>query len=111
MSHIAEFIDGSNDLAQQERDLNFAEQARLALLVTYKKTPAKPTNEATLQFLKLDEQPPHFLRLVLKTAQPPAGTDVLFEALIFVKGIETSILVCRQQSSLNSHRATTSTAR
>jgi hypothetical protein len=101
MSQDTEAIDGSKSIDQQERDLNFVEQARCAKVTKYAKGSAGKSNDATIEFLSLSEPQPPPLHLML--AQPGAsagpGAQVIFQANVYVEGVEKRVIGYRPAAS------------
>jgi hypothetical protein len=100
-----QLIDGQQDLAAQERALNFAEQAGFAKVISYAKSTAPPTgttpNEAVLQDVPIGQQPPalHLEAIDVNgdatpiiTAQLKAGKVVVFHDICSVGGKDQMVL-------------------
>lgn len=101
MSQLTELIDGSKSIDQQENDLNFLEQARIAKVVSYSKGTSGTTNQVGLQFLTLSEpQPPPLSLSPAGQGGPPPGCTVVFQSSVFVEGVEKDIVGSRQTAAV-----------
>jgi hypothetical protein len=105
MAINTQLVDGNQDLAGQERALNFMEQATFAKVISYSKTQdaANKTtpNEAVLQDVPIGQQPGplHLESLAIGadataviSTQLKAGKVVVFHDTAYVSGKEQLVL-------------------
>lgn len=96
-------VDGSNDLPQQQNDINFTEQANNVELVSYQKGPS-PKNYATLKDVPLGQTIAPLTLVAVPAAasvggivatQLSAGKHLVSYSAVFVKGVETKVAAFR----------------
>ena len=100
-------VDGTEDLAAQERALNFLEQTMFAKVTAYVKKAnggADATNTATLEDVPIGQQPgPLHLEAIAPNADPApviakqkqAGKELAFKGVAFVSSAEKLVLAFR----------------
>lgn len=92
-------VDGLAPLSTQETNINYAEQANNARLISYTKGTA-PTNTATFQDVPLGQEIPLLTLIEVPTnssmdaiaaTQLSAGKTLVFKNKVFVNGAETMV--------------------
>lgn len=106
MALNVQVVDGQQKINEQERALNFIEQATFAKVINYRKAPGNHAagitpNEAVLQDVPLGQQPKALhLEAVdiganatpVITAQLNAGKTIVFQDTAFVEGKDKVVL-------------------